>query len=223
MTKNYAGNCARTPAQAAGARRLRVPCTVLLFVLAVAASLAAQSGLRDTAPATGSGPAFDVNVGATYLAMSAPTGGSANLYGADAGALLDFSRHWGVTVDSSYVRTSDVLDLGHSGYVLSFLVGPVFHPIEGRNTRVSLRALAGAGLVESAVPENSSYNLHGWVARPSYLAGVGVERSFAGPFAVRVDADYLRTDFVNSTDTVQPQNNLRLTLSLVFHIKDRQF
>ena len=221
MAKNYLAKCARIPAQTAGSRRLRVPGKILLFALALTASLAAQSAISGT-PAAGTGPAFDVNLGAAYLAMSAPTGGSANLYGADAGALVDFSRHWGVSVDSSYVRTSDVLDLGHSSYVLSFLVGPVFHPIEGKNIRVSLRVLAGAALVDGAVAINSSSNLYGWVTRPAYAAGVGVERSIGGPLAVRVDGDYLRTAFANSTEVVQPQNNLRLTLSLVFHIKDRQ-
>jgi len=192
----------------------------LLFVLT--GPVLAQSALRGTAPAAGSGPAFDASLGYTYLAMVAPTGGSANLYGADASGGVDFNHRWGATVDASYVRTSDVFSLGHSSYVLTFMVGPVFYALQTRNTRVSLHVLAGAGLVDSAIPANGTY-LHGWVTRPSYAAGVGLEHSIAGPFAVRGDADYLRTAFVDSTDTVQPQNNLRLTFSLVFHIKDRQF
>jgi hypothetical protein len=197
--------------------------TIFFLLSVLTAHAVAQNALSGNVPAAGSGPAFDVSAGASYVAMSAPSGGSANLYGADAGGLMDFSPHWGATVDAGYVRTSDVLSLGHSSYVLTFLAGPVFHPFESRNIRVSLRALAGAGLVDSAVPANSGYDLHGWVARPAYAIGAGVERSLTGPFAFRVDGDYLRTAFVNSADTVQPQNNFRLTLSLVFRIRDRQF
>jgi hypothetical protein len=126
-------------------------------------------------------------------------------------------------VDAGYVRTSDVFGLGHGSYVLTFLTGPVFYPIDRRGTRVSVRVLAGAGLVDSAIPTNGTADLQGWVARPSFVAGVGVQHSFIGPFAVRVDTDYLRTSFVDSTATVQPQNNLRMTVSLVFHLKDRRF
>jgi hypothetical protein len=192
----------------------------LLLIVTVHAN--AQNTLSGTVPVAGSGPAFDVSAGASYLAMSAPTG-SANLYGADAAGLMDFSQRWGATVDAGYVRTSDVLSLGHSSYVLTFLAGPVFHAFETRNMRISLRALVGAGLVDSAVPTGTGYDLHGWVARPAYAIGAGAEKSLAGPFAFRVDGDYLRTAFVNSSDTVQPQNNFRLTLSVVFRIRDRQF
>jgi hypothetical protein len=196
---------------------------LLLLVFILTNSMLAQNAMQGTVPAAGSGPAFDVSVGASYLAMSAPSGGTANLYGADAAGTMDFSRLLGATIDSSYVRTSDVFSLGHSSYVLTFLAGPVFHPFESRNTRISFRALAGAGLVDSAVAADDGYEVHGWVARPAYAAGVGAEHSFAGPFALRVDADYLRTAFAESTTVVEAQNNLRLTVSLVFHIRDRQF
>ena len=46
--------------------------------------------------------------------------------------------------------------------------------------------------------------------------GTGIEHNISGPFAVRVNVDYLRTRFVSSSLTVQPQNNIRVTGSLVF-------
>jgi len=197
---------------------------IILLVFAVTASVVAQNAVRGSLPAAaGSGPAFDVGLGGTYLAMSSPTGGFSNLYGADATGTVDFSRRWGGTVDAGYERASDTLSLGQSSYVLTFMGGPVFYPMERGNTRVSLRALIGAGLVDSAVPQSANSNLHGWVARPAYAAGIGVQQAVSSRFAVRVDADYLRTAFVDSTDTVQPQNNLRLTVSLVFHLRDRRF
>jgi hypothetical protein len=196
---------------------------ILLLASLFSGSMLAQNAMQGPVPAAGSGPAFDVSAGATYLAMSAPTGGTANLYGADAAGTMDFNRLWGATVDSSYVRTSDVFSLGYSGYVLTFLAGPVFHPFESRNTRISFRALAGAGLVDSAVPTSDGNNVHGWVARPAYAAGAGVEHTVTGPFGVRVDGDYLRTAFAESSTIVQAQNNFRLTFSLVFHVRDRNF
>lgn len=219
----YLTNRIKTGTDMLRSAHLRIAGGILFLALLLTAPIVAQNAMRSTVPAAGSGPAFDLSLGATYLAMSAPTGGSANLYGADATGVMDFSRFWGATADATYVRTSNVLSLGHSSYVMTFMGGPVFYPIEGRNTRVSLRALVGAGLVDSAVPENSNYTLHGWVARPSYAFGVGVQHAVTGPFAVRVDADYLRTSFVDATDTVTAQNNLRLTLSIVFHVRDRQF
>src|SRR5262249_11560014 len=107
---------------------------ILLLAVAMSATALAQSGFRGSAPAAGSGPSFDVSVGPSYMAMFASNAGTASLYGADAAGVMDFTRHWGATVDAGYVRTSDVFGLGHGSFVLTFLGGPVFYPIESRNT-----------------------------------------------------------------------------------------
>jgi hypothetical protein len=121
-------------------------------------------------------------------------------------------------VDSGYVRNTNVLDTGHNGFDLTFLGGPVFYPVQGRNTRPLLYALAGAALVDSAVPVNNSNYLMGWVARPSYALGGGIEHSLTGPFGFRITGDYLRTAYVDSAAVVQRQNNLRITASIVLHL-----
>lgn len=196
--------------------------TKSLLLLGLITPAVAQS-LQSGAAAAASGPSFDVTVGYSYLSMQVPSAGNINLYGPDASAGIDFTRHWGAVVNAGYVRTGDVFDTGHDGYVLSALAGPVFYPYTHGETRVSLRALGGAGLVDSAVPVNGpSYYLHGWVARPSYGAGAGVERTIFGPFAFRANADYLRTAFVNAAEDVQLQNNLRLTGSIVFRLNAPQ-
>ena len=51
--------------------------------------------------------------------------------------------------------------------------------------------------------------------------GGGVERPVSGQLALRVIGDYLRTDFYDSAGAVKPQNNLRLTVSFVFRLKER--
>lgn len=196
--------------------------TKLLLCLGLIAPLLAQSAPSGPAAAA-SGPSFDVNVGYSYMLMHVPDGGNINLNGVDGGAGIDFNRHWGALVDSSYVRTDDVFGTGRSSYVLTALAGPVFYPYTRGETRISLRGLVGAGLVDSAVLVNGPTDyLHGWVARPAYGGGVGVERTLFGPFAFRFNADYLRTAFVNAADSLQLQNNLRITGGIVFRLNAPQ-
>jgi hypothetical protein len=189
---------------------------LLLFML-VGASVA-QSHLQGPVPVAGYGPTYDVSLGASYLSSFIPASGQANLYGLEATGHADFLPHWGIAVDAGYERTSDVLDTGHSGYTLTFLGGPVFYPIDRGRTKAFLHALVGAGLVDSAVPLSGNQELHGWVERPAFAFGGGVERSFFGPFGFRLSGDYLRTDYADSTGNVQLQNNLRVTASLVFRL-----
>jgi hypothetical protein len=191
--------------------------TILILVLMLAGCCSAQSRLTGPTPA-GYGPTYDVSLGYSYLSSYIPQSGQANLYGFEATGHADFLPHWGVAVDAGYVRTSNVLDTGHSGYTLTFLGGPVFYPIDRGRTKAFLHALVGAGLVDSAVPLSSTQELHGWVERPAYAVGGGVERSFFGPFGFRLSGDYLRTDYASSTGTVQAQNNLRVTASFVFRL-----
>lgn len=193
-----------------------------LLILSLSLPALAQS-LRSGAAGAASGPSFDVSAGYSYLSMQVPDASTIGLNGVDASAGIDFNRHWGALIDSSYVRAGDVFQTGQNSYVLSALAGPVFYPYMHGETRLSLRGLVGAGLVDSAVPVTGpSYYLHGWVARPAYGAGVGVERTLFGPFAFRVNGDYLRTAFVNAAETIQLQNNLRLTGSIVFRLNAPQ-
>lgn len=193
-----------------------------VLLLAFVTPALAQNIPQAVPAEAGSGPAFKFSAGWTYLTMPVTSTNSANLTGLDATTGIDFLHHWGAIADASYVRASNTLGLGHGSYVMTFLIGPVFYPIEGHSFRLSLRGLAGAGLVDSIVPVSPTTSLHGWVTRPSYGGGAGIEHSIYGPFGARVDGDYLRTAFVNASDVVQPQNNLRLTVSLVFHVRQRE-
>lgn len=196
--------------------------TKFLLVLSLSLPAMAQS-LTSGAAGAASGPSFDVSAGYSYLSMQVPGASTIGLNGVDASAGIDFNRHWGALIDSSYVRAGDVFQTGQNSYVLSALAGPVYYPYAHGETRISVRGLVGAGLVDSAVPVTGpSYYLHGWVARPAYGAGLGVEHTMFGPFAFRVNGDYLRTAFVNASEVVQLQNNLRLTGSIVFRLNAPQ-
>jgi hypothetical protein len=195
---------------------------VLAFLSIPFTHVFAQNGMQSGPPPSATGPGFDASVGYSFLTTSSAGAGRENMSGLDGAARIDFFTHWGATVDSTYVRASDVLGTGNGGYVLTLLAGPVFYPLNGRNTRTFIQALGGAGLVDSAVPTSNTNYLHGWVARSAYALGGGIERSITNRFAVRVSADYLRTAFVDSSDVIQQQNNIRLTGSFVVRLKERE-
>lgn len=200
---------------------MRIIRKVFFLMFALVAPAFAQS-FDPGAPPAASGPVYDVSAGYSYVTMSIPSAGHVNLNGVDASGHVDFNRYWGATIDSNYARNSNFLGTEHQGYVLSFLAGPTFYPFEHRNTAMFVHGLVGAAMVDGAVPLSVTTYFHGWQDRFSYAFGGGVERSILGPFAIRVTGDYLRTAFFNPAAAVQPQNNLRLTVSLVLRLKDRQ-
>jgi opacity protein-like surface antigen len=160
-------------------------------------------------------PECDVSVGYSYAGVNFSGKPTVNMQGVDVGAATDFTARWGATLDSSYLRGGKDPGSGHGSYVLDFLAGPVFVPVQNENTRVFVRALAGVSLLDGSVPVGQLY-YRGWLTRFSWAAGTGIERNISGPFAVRVSVDYIRMKFVGSVLTVQPQNNIRVTGSLVF-------
>jgi outer membrane protein with beta-barrel domain len=176
----------------------------------------AQNRVRSGPVPAATGPSYDVSVGYTSLSMDVPGAGRANLNGLDVTGRMDLNQRWGAALDSSFVRTANVLDVQHQAYVLSVLSGPVFYPVERRNTRMFLHALGGMGLVDGAAPTSSTKYFHGWLSRPSFAAGGGIDHAMSGPFALHLSADYVRTDFYDHTGAVKPQNNLRLTVGVVF-------
>lgn len=189
-----------------------------------ASPLLAQAGYNGTAPAL-EGPEYDVSVGYSYAGVNFSGKPTVNMQGVDLGAAIDFTPRWGATLDSTYLRAGRDPRTGHGSYVLGFLAGPVFVPAQNENTRVLVRALAGVSLVDGSVADGlvpvGQLYYRGWLTRFSWAVGTGIEHNISGPFAVRVNVDYLRTRFVSSSLTVQPQNNIRVTGSLVFRFAAR--
>jgi hypothetical protein len=191
------------------------------FGLVMVAPALAQEWQSGPSPAI-AGPAYDLSVGYSYLSMPISSAGRVNLNGLDFSGGVALTPRWGMTLDSTYLRTSDVLSTPHQGYMLSLQSGPVFSLIEHRNTRVFVRGLAGAGVVDGAVPVTDTSFFHGWLLRPVYTAGAGVERPVSENLALRVNGDYVRSTFFDAAGAAQAQNNLRLTVSFVFRLKERQ-
>lgn len=199
--------------------QLRIAARVSVVALLFVAPALAQSHLQ-TPPPAAYGPSYDVSFGYSYLLSEIPSTRTVNLNGLAAAARVGFSPRWGVAVDGGYVRNSDILGTGHSGYVLTLLAGPAFYPVQRKNTRLFVHGLVGAGLVDGAVPTSSTTVLHGWVERPAYALGGGIEHPVIGPFGLRLTGDYLHTTYVDSSEVVHMQNNLRVTASLVFRLHE---
>ena len=199
---------------------MKIVSSCIFFTLLVVPLLAQQ--LVSTGPrAAAASPLFEASAGYTYFALDTPSRQRVFLSGFDANGFVDVNARWGLMVDSSYARISNVLGTGHSGSVSSFLTGPTFYPAAYGHTRIFVHSLAGVSLVDSAVPVSGTYYLGGTVIRFSYAAGGGVERPLAGPLAIRVGGDYLRTTFADSSAAMRFQNNLRLVTSLVYRFGNR--
>jgi len=194
---------------------------IAVCILFLVAPLVAQRFVSSVPPVAATGPVFEASAGYTYLALDTPSQQRVGLSGVDANGFLDFNSRWGMMVDSSYARAGNVLGTGHSANVLSFLIGPVFYPLDYGNTRIFVHTLAGVSLVNSAVPVKGTYYLGGTVTRFSYAVGGGIERTVAGPLAIRVGADYLRTTFADSTAEMRFQNNLRFVTGFVIRFGSR--
>src|SRR5579859_4081517 len=89
---------------------------VYLFVLVMAATAAAQNRLTSGPAPAVIGPAYDISVGYSYLSMPVAAAGRAGLNGLDFSGSIALSQRWKATVDSSYMRTSEVLTTPHQGY-----------------------------------------------------------------------------------------------------------
>jgi hypothetical protein len=199
--------------------------TILSILLLWANLLAAQqqsasdpirAATSDPIPAA-KGPACDVAFGYNYVGLNLSGNSGGSLSGAAASTTMDFTPRWGGTFDASYVFGGRAPGSGHGSYVFSLLAGPVFVPAQNDKIRLLVRALAGLSLVDGSVPVNQLY-YRGWQSRFSWALGGGIERHISGPFAVRLNVDYLRTRFIGPTGTLQPQNDIRFIGSLVFRI-----
>jgi hypothetical protein len=194
--------------------------TLICILFLVAPLLAQEFATRGPAPAATS-PLFESSVGYSYFALDTPSHRRVFLSGFDANAFVNVRPRWGLMADTSYARIGDVLGTGHSGNVISSLVGPVFYPAAYGNTRVFVHTLAGVSLVDSAVPVSGTYYLGGTVMRFSYATGGGVECPLPGRFALRFGADYLRTTFADSNAAMRFENNFRIISSIAYRFGNR--
>jgi hypothetical protein len=189
-------------------------------LVALAAPSFAQDDQTGPAPAGEITPG-DIAVGYSYLNLGFSGKPAVHLNGIEASGMINLNPSWAATLDSSYVRAGRDPESGHSSSVLSAFAGPVFIVARKRDMRFLARGLAGMTLVDGSVPVNQVY-FRGWESRFSWAFGAGVERNLSPSYAVRFNVDYLRTHFMGTSGTVQPQNGIRLGANFVFRISPRR-
>lgn len=194
--------------------RIMRKAAVCIFFL-VTSLIAQVHFLTGAPPAAATGPVFEASAGYTYFDMDTPSRQRVGLSGVDANGFVDLNSRWGIVADATYAHTGAVLSTPRSGNVVSCLTGPVFYPVDFGNARIFVHTLGGVSLVNSAVPVMGTYYLGGTIIRFSYAVGGGVEHAIAGPLAIRVGGDYLRTAFANPTAAIVSQRNLRLVTAIV--------
>lgn len=187
----------------------------LAFVLLFVAPLLAQSHLQGGAPVGGTGASVEASVGYAYLSMQLPSQ-RIGLAGLNATGVLKIGPRWGAMVASTYASTANVLSTGHGGSFLSAMGGPVYYLKASPKNEIYIHGMGGASRVDAAVPTTGTQYLGGFVMRPSFSFGGGVEHYIFNSIAIRAQGEYLHTTFANSTDQLQGQNNLLLTTSIVY-------
>lgn len=200
---------------------LRFLIGLFIFSSLSVSALQAQAG-RTPVPVA-EGTPFDFAIGYSFVNTNVAGKPSTNLNGVEASATIDFHPQWGAILDSSYVRGGRDPGSGHSSYVLSVLAGPVFVPAQINKNKFLVRGLFGISLVDSSVQINQQdLYYRGWESRFSWGIGTGIERNLSKtPFGVRVNVDYLQTRFIGSAATIQPQNGIRASASMVFRFGAR--
>jgi opacity protein-like surface antigen len=169
------------------------------------------------------GKIFDMGLGYTYVSQAENQSkrGGLGLQGADASFTMWFSRV-GIKADVGYARGSNVLGTGRHSDVLSYLVGPVFHPTTRRNFNSYVHALVGGARVSGPVLTNSGIILlGGWTTSYAWAVGGGVEYWLTDSMAIRTGTDYLRTSYYDSSLVVRGQSNLRATATVVYYFGKR--
>ena len=86
---------------------------------------------------------MDLSLGYSYVSQGQRLSSPVGLTGGDAGITVGYSR-LGFKVDLGYVRAAALPGKGQHTDVLSYLAGPVFHPLIHRNFDTYIQVLAGA-------------------------------------------------------------------------------
>jgi len=174
--------------------------------------------VRSKAPVPAArGKIIEVGLGYSYASHAETQSKRMGLLGPDASFTIWFSRV-GIKANIGYERASNVLGTGRHSDVLSYLVGPVFHPTTRRKFDTYVHVLVGGGRVSGPVLTKSGLILlGGWTTGYAWAAGGGTEYWLTDSMAIRTGADYLRTSYYDSSLVVRGQSNLRTTAMVVYY------
>jgi|HubBroStandDraft_6_1064221.scaffolds.fasta_scaffold02838_12 opacity protein-like surface antigen len=190
---------------------MRTIFAALVCCLMFSAHASAQAPV---APANGK--TIDLGLGYSYVRQGQNISSPVGLMGGDASIAFGYSRAE-LKIDLGYARSAPVGGTGRHNEVLSYLAGPVFHPMIHRNFETYVQVLAGGGRISGPVPlGRGSYLLGGWAYSMAWAVGGGVEYRITDAITIRTDADYMRTSYFDPTLTLRGQSNIRSTATIVY-------
>jgi hypothetical protein len=103
---------------------------------------------------------IELGLGYSYVSHAENQSKRVGLQGADASFTICFSR-LDIKADVGYARASNVMGTGRRSDVLSYLVGPVFHPTTRRNFNTYVHALVGGARVSGPILTNDGPSCSG--------------------------------------------------------------
>ena len=170
----------------------------------------------------GMAPVLEAGFGYSYTNANVPSQGTLGMNGVQGVFNGDFSRHFGVKFDVGYSRVFDAFHSGRTADVLTYMGGPVFYPIRHRNYNVYAHALFGAARETGVNYTPNGLVALGYVNKFAWAGGAGFQRRLTTSWSVRIGADYMRTNFFDQNLVVQPQSNIRGSVSLIYTFGERE-
>jgi hypothetical protein len=182
-----------------------------LFLVLFPASAFAQMPF-----ATGSGPVISASFGYSYLNLPVPSSTRIDMNGLGASISADFRSRFGAKVDLNFVRQANVFSTGHHSDVLTYMLGPLFFPVNNNRLAAYVQALVGGFRADGVIPNGEGGFNTAYTEGLAWAVGGGIERSISSSLAIRSETDYVRTSFIDSSGAFRGQNDLRITGSLVY-------
>jgi hypothetical protein len=185
--------------------------TLLLFSVILAPPAGAQAPL-----AAARGPVIKAGIGVAYLDFDESSSARTGLLGVVSEVTADLSPKFGAEIEVGYLRASNVLHSGHHSDILSYVGGPVWHPIRRRNFQTYIHGLIGLARVTGPVRLSAGGTSHGYVNKGCLEFGAGAKFRLDGPIYLIIGVDYLHSEYVNPLLQFRGQNSLRTTASVEY-------
>ncbi len=158
--------------------------------------------------AAGYSPSFKASAGYSYVNLGVPGRPRLNLQGGEAGLTLDFNSHFGIEVDGSYTRASNVYGSRHVVDLFSCMGGPVFYLRRGKKLDVYVHGLLGAARETGVNYDSYGRLLLGFVTEFAWAAGGGAEYRLDRHLSLRLGGDYLSTGTFTPQITLKRESNV---------------
>lgn len=167
-------------------------------------------------------PEFSANLGYSYTSASIPSQTRLPMTGVTGGWTAELKPHFGVEIEGSFLRNYHAYGTQYAANLITYMGGPVFHPMRGRRLDIYVHGLLG-GAMETGVNYDPNGNLlHGYVNKTAWEVGGGAEYLFDRSISLRFGADYLHTSFFTPVISITGQYNLRATVGATYRFGGRR-